>query len=197
METLIHAVRRYSQEKGIELGIEKCTMVLTKRDKRHMRREWNCQIETRLERLEKRKRTNTWAFWKLTPSYKWRWEKNIKEYLRRIRKLLETKLWSRNLIKGMNSWAVLLIRYSGPFLKWTREELKQMDQRTRKLMPMKKVLRPRDDVYRLYVSRKEGRRGLECIKDCVEASIQRLADYIEKQEELITTSRNDTSNTDQ
>ena len=46
------------------------------------------------------------------------------EYLRRTRKLLETKLSGRNLIKGINTWAVPLVRYSGPFLKWTREELK-------------------------------------------------------------------------
>ena len=47
-----------------------------------------------------------------------------KEYLRRTRKLLETKLKSRNLIKGINTWAVPLVRYSGPFLKWTRDEVK-------------------------------------------------------------------------
>ena len=44
-------------------------------------------------------------------------EKIQKEYLRRTRKLLETKLNSRNLIKGINTWAVPLVRYSGPFLK--------------------------------------------------------------------------------
>ena len=60
----------------------------------------------------------------------------MKEYLRRIRKLLETKLSSRNLIKAKNTWVVPLVRYSGPFLKWSRDELKQMDQRTRKLMTM-------------------------------------------------------------
>ena len=53
-------------------------------------------------------------------------EKIKKEYLRRIRKLLETKLCCRNLIKGIDTWAVPLVRYSGPFLKWTREEPKQM-----------------------------------------------------------------------
>ena len=100
-----------------------------------------------------------------------------KEYLRRTRKLLETKLTSRNLIKGINTWAVPLVRYSGPFLKWTRDELKQMDQRTKKLMTMHKALHPRDDVDRLYVSRKEGGRGLASIEDTVDASIQ---DYIEK-----------------
>ena len=69
-----------------------------------------------------------------------------------------------------------LVRYSGPILKWAREELKQMDQRTRKLMIMHKVLHPRDDVDRLYVSRKEGGRGLASIEDTVDALIQRLED---------------------
>ena len=50
-----------------------------------------------------------------------------KEYLRRTRKLLETKLSCRNLIKEINTWAVPLVRYFRPFLKWTRDELKQMD----------------------------------------------------------------------
>ena len=44
-------------------------------------------------------------------------EKIQKEYLRRTRKLLETKLDSRNLIKGINTWAVPHVRCSGPFLK--------------------------------------------------------------------------------
>ena len=46
-------------------------------------------------------------------------EKIKKEYLRRTRELLETKLSNRNLIKGINTWAVLLVRYSGSFLRWT------------------------------------------------------------------------------
>ena len=119
-----------------------------------------------------------------------------KEYLRRTRKLLKTKLSSRNLIKGINTWAVPLVGYSGPFLKWTRDELKQMDQRTRKLMTMHKALYPRDDVDRLYVPRKEGVRGLASIEDGVDASIQRVEDFTEKHEgRLFTAIRNDTDNT--
>ena len=71
-----------------------------------------------------------------------------------------------------------------------------MDQRTRKLMTMHKALHPRDDVDRLYASRKEGGRGLASIEDTVDASIQRLEDYIEKHERgLIITIRVDTNNT--
>ena len=57
-----------------------------------------------------------------------------------------------------------------------------MDQRTRKLMTMHKALHPRDDVASQYVSRKEGRIWPVSIEDSVDASIQRLEDYIEKHE---------------
>ena len=59
-----------------------------------------------------------------------------------------------------------------------------------------KALHPRDDVDRLYVLRKEGGRGVASIEDSVDASIQRLEDYIEKHEWwLITAIRNGTDNT--
>ena len=38
-------------------------------------------------------------------------------------------------------------------------------------MTMYKALHPRDDVDKLYVSRKDGGRGLACIEDSVDASI--------------------------
>ena len=39
-------------------------------------------------------------------------EKIKKEYLGRTRKLLETKLYNWNHIKGMNTWPAHLVRYS-------------------------------------------------------------------------------------
>ena len=72
-----------------------------------------------------------------------------------------------------------------------REELKQIDQRARKLMTMHKALHPRDDVDRLYVSRKEGGRGFASIENSVDA-LKRLKDYKEKHKGLITAIRNET-----
>ena len=84
----------------------------------------------------------------------------------------------------------------GTFVNWTREELKQMDQKTRKLMTMHKALHLRGDVGRLYISRKEEERGLTSIGDCVDVSIQWLEDYIQMQRrKLITATRNNTDNT--
>ena len=60
---------------------------------------------------------------------------------------------------------------------------------------MQKVLHSRDDVDRIYVLGKEGGRGLPSTEDSVDASIQRLEDYIEKHEGgLVTAIRNDTDN---
>ena len=62
-------------------------------------------------------------------------------------------------------------------------------------MTMHKALHPRDDVDILYVPRKEVGRGLASIEDNVDTSIQRLEDYIEKQERgLVTAIRNNTDN---
>ena len=47
---------------------------------------------------------------------------------------------------------------------------------------MNKAIHPRYDAERLYVSRKEGGRGLSSIEDSVDASIQRLEHYIESTE---------------
>ena len=63
-------------------------------------------------------------------------------------------------------------------------------------MTMHKALHPRDDVDRLYVSRKEGGRGLVITEDSVDASIQRVEDDVEKHERgLITAVKNDIDNT--
>ena len=58
---------------------------------------------------------------------------------------------------------------------------------------MQKALHPRDDVDRLYVSRKEGGKELASTEGNVETSIQ-LKDYMEKHKGvLITATRNDTT----
>ena len=63
-------------------------------------------------------------------------------------------------------------------------------------MTMHKVLHPRYDVNRLYVSRKEEGGGLVIIEESVHASTQQLEDYTEKRGEgLITATNNDTDNT--
>ena len=128
LETLIHTVRIYSQDIGMEFGIEKCVLLAMKSGKRHRTDAIELPNQDKIKTLVE---NETYKYLGILAADTIRQvemkDKIQKEYLRRNRKLLETKLSSRNLIKGINTWAVPLVRYSGPFLKWTRDELWQMD----------------------------------------------------------------------
>ena len=80
-----------------------------KRETTHDRTNRTTKSRKKSEHSEKRKPTNIWEYWRLTPSNKWRWKETIKkENLKRTRKLHEKKLYSMNLIKGKNTRAVPL-----------------------------------------------------------------------------------------
>ena len=51
---------------------------------------------------------------------------------------------------------------------------------------MHKMLHPRNDINRIYVSRKGGR-GLISIEDCIDSSIQKFEDYIKTDKERLIT----------
>ena len=97
-----------------------------------------------------------------------------REYIRRIRKVLRSKLNGGSLVRGANAWAVSLLRYSAAFVSWRKNELQATDRKTRKLFTIYGALHPKSDVNRLYIPRKEGGRGLIFIEDCVELAIRGL-----------------------
>ena len=55
-----------------------------------------------------------------------------------------------------------------------QKELTQTDRRKRKLTSMQNALHPREDVDRLYLSRKEGGEGVASIEDSVDTSMKLL-----------------------
>ena len=83
-----------------------------------------------------------------------------KEHMRMLRKVLKSKLKGRNLVSGVNTWAVSLLRYSAAFVGWSKSEIQPIDRRTRNLFTMYWDLRPNSDVDRLHIPRKEAGRGL-------------------------------------
>ena len=43
-----------------------------------------------------------------------------KEYFRKLKKVLKSKLNGGNLVQGVNTWAVPLLRYSAAFISWIK-----------------------------------------------------------------------------
>ena len=97
-----------------------------------------------------------------------------KEYFRRLKKVLKSKLNVGNLVQGVNIWAVSLLRYSAAFISWKKCELQAIDVKTRKLFTIFGGLHPKSDVGRLDIPRKDGERGLIAIEDYVELALRRL-----------------------
>ena len=100
LEILIHAGRIYSQDRGMEFGIEKCAMLNMKSGKRHMTEGMELPNHDKIRTLGK---NETYKYVGIleadTVKQVEMKDTTRKEYLRRTRKQLETKLSSRNLIK--------------------------------------------------------------------------------------------------
>ena len=130
IETLIYAVRIYNQDIGMEFSIEKWAMLVIKSGKRHMTDGMELPNHEKIRTVGENENYKYLGILEADTIKQVEMKDKIrKEYLRRTRKLLETKLSSRNLIKGINTWAVPLVIQdsfsSGPEMnlnKWIKEQ---------------------------------------------------------------------------
>jgi uncharacterized membrane protein YgaE (UPF0421/DUF939 family) len=92
--------------------------------------------------------------------------------------ILKSELNARNKITAIGALADPVLRYSFGIINWRIEDIKKIDSKTRKILTMYKVHRPKADIDRLYVKRKEGRRGLVQVEVAYKAEITGLAEYL-------------------
>ena len=92
-------------------------------------------------------------------------ERVRKEYKRRIRKLWSYNLYSNNKVTAHNTFAIPVLTPTIGILNWTKQEIRDLDIATRKILTYTGSLHKRSDVNRLYVPRKFGRRGLTSVED--------------------------------
>ena len=191
LDSFVQTVRFFSDDIGMEFGIEKCATIVLKRGK-----------ITKFDGIslpdgKVMKGLIEGAGYKCLGiiqagqiRYTEMKEKMKTEYLRRVRKVLETMLNEGNIIKRINIWAISLLRYSAAFIDWNCTELTQLDRRTRKLMRVHNALHPKSNVDRLYIPRKEGGRGLQGVEETVKVKNLGLENYVkESRERLLTAAR--------
>ena len=87
-------------------------------------------------------------------------EKIRKEYCRRVKLVLKSELNAGNKITAINTLAVPVLTYSFNVVNWTLQEIRKLDRKTRKILTMYRMNHPKADFDRIYISRKEGGRGL-------------------------------------
>lgn len=72
----------------------------------------------------------------------------------------KSELNAKNKAKAFNELAVSKLIYSFSVIRWNRQELEELDATARKVMHMNQCLHPRAEVERLYLRRREGKKGL-------------------------------------
>jgi len=114
-------------------------------------------------------------------------EKIEKEYLRRVRKVEQSKLTHGQCHFIYICWGIIV---------WTKQELKELDRKSRKLLKMNGGLNLRDCVARLYVPKKHGGRGLIAVEYVINQARLSLEMYVQSSaEELLKAVRKeDTEN---
>ena len=111
----------------MKFGIEKCVMLIMNSGKIQITEGIELPNQERIRTLGEKEILKVGAI-KIAEMK----EKIRKKHLRQMRKILETKLNTRNIIKRINNRVVTLIKSSGVFLKFTREEIRQIYQKTTK-----------------------------------------------------------------
>ena len=191
LNSLVQTVRVVSEDIGMKFGIEKCAMLVLKRGNITKSDGIVLPDDTIIKAMNEGDSYKYLGIMEADQILRKEMKDKVKkEYFRRTKKVLKSKLNGGNSITAINTWAVSLLRYSAAFLSWTREELRVIDRQTRKMMTMHRALHPRDSVDRLYLPRKEGGRGLISIEDCVDIAELSLKEYVMKsKEKLISAAR--------
>ena len=145
LNSLVQTVCAFSEDIGMEFGIEKCAMLVMEKGKiaKSVGIELpDGKVITSIQEGE------SYKYLGILEADKFLEEKmklNVsKEYIRRIRKVLESKMNSGNLVRGVNTWAVSLLRYSAAFVSWKKSELQVIDT-------IYGALHPKTYVDRLYI----------------------------------------------
>ena len=185
-DSLVHIVCVFSEDTGMELGIEKCSMLVMEK--------WKIAKSVDIELpdvkvIKSLQEGESYKYLEILEGDKFLEEKmklNVsKEYIWRLRTILKSKVNGGNLVPRVNTWAVSLLRYSAAFVSWKKSELQAINRKTRKLCTIYGALNPKSDVDKLYILRKEGGRGLISIEDCVELTRRDLEVYVRGSEERL------------
>ena len=88
-----------------------------------------------------------------------------KEYFKRLRATLKSKLNAKHVFQVINTWLVPTVRYIVGIIEWTKEEATEIDPKARKVIIMYDGIHLRSNFEeRLHLPRSEGGRRLASIK---------------------------------
>ena len=161
--------RIFSEDIGMQFGIEKCAILVIKKGKIVKSDGIELPNDKVIKSLEEGESYKYFGVLEANEVVVNEMKVEVKEeYNRRVRKMLETKLNSGSAFKAINTWKVSNVRYSAAFLGCSRLQLDEIDKRNcnppstkRKLLTMHNGFHPKINVHRLHQEVKVAEDGLE------------------------------------
>ena len=135
LDSLVQTVRAFSEDIGMEFGIVKCDMLVMEKGKIVKSDGIEFPDGKVIKSLQEGENYKHLRILEADKSLEEKMKLNVsKENIRCLSKVLMSKLNGENLVRGVNIWAVSLLRYSAAFFSWSRSELLAIDRKTRKLI---------------------------------------------------------------
>ena len=100
------------------------------------------------------------------------------DYKTRLKKIWSSELNAVNKARATNTWAVALFRYFFASLKWTQNELVQLDRTTRRIMRSCKCHQYGASVERVHLPREKGGRGVPSLSLVYQREVLSMAAYM-------------------
>ena len=117
LDSLVQAVRVSSEDVGMEFGIKKCAMLVMEKGKIVKSVGMDLPDGKVIKSLQEGESYKYLGILEEDKYLEEMMKLNVsKEYIRRLRKVLKSKLNDGNLVCGVNTWAVSIIRYSVAFV---------------------------------------------------------------------------------
>ena len=178
IDSLVLTVNIFSEDNGMQFGIKKCGVLTIERGKVIRTDGIRLPDGQHMKDIDEIDYTYLGILETDKIKEKEMKEKFSREYLRRLRLILRSKLNGRNKIMAVNTWVASVMRYGAGILRWNTDELKSLDRRNRKFMTMHGALHPKSDIDGVYLCREMGGRGLISCEGCIRMEENNLGWYV-------------------
>ena len=196
VEGLLKTVKAFSDDIGMEFGLNKCAKTTFKHGKLESADNVVLDDESVINEL---KQEGTYKYLGVNEGdgiqHSKMKGKIRKECLRWAGLILKTELNSKNKITAINSLAVPVVIYSFNIVNWNPSELRKLDTKIRKRFTCHRMIHPKSDVDRIYVPRNQGGRGMIQFEISYKTTTIGLAEYLDNSDDWMLQRANPHENT--
>ena len=159
-------ITQFTNDISIKLGLDKCACIYIERRKG---KSLGTKLTTIKIDIREPESEETYKYHRQDEDIGFKGELNkqqvMKEYLKRVRKIWYSELYSQNKVGAHNIFVIPVSSPTLVILDWMKQEFENIDIKTKKILTASGSFHINSNIARLYCYRKNGRKGLNNIAD--------------------------------